>query len=163
MALRLSEPSGKKIFVATAEAGDEEMKVRIDRHRRERGEDWLTIEEPLDLASAVAQHAEGIVIVDCLGLWVSNLLLAGRNEEAIHNQVIQLIEAARARRDGLIFVTNEVGWGIVPDNELARRFRDVLGNVNQMFSGAADAVILMISALPVWLKGKGAQHEFPED
>jgi len=159
MALELSRDAGRKIFVATAQAGDTEMKLRIERHRKERGAEWITIEEPIDLRCLLKKYPDGLLVVDCLGLWVSNLLLAGQDEAAIRRDTIDLSAIAQARNDQSIFVTNEVGSGIVPDNELARRFRDALGSVNQMFADVADEVILMISGLPLWLKRKGVQDE----
>ena len=124
-------------FIATGEAGDDEMAERIERHRRARPQEWRTIEEPLRLAEAVASVPPGeTAIVDCLSLWVANVL-GSEDEGAV---------AAAAGRDGLtIAVTNEVGMGIVPDNALARTYRDTLGRVNAAWAHAADEAYLVVA------------------
>jgi adenosyl cobinamide kinase/adenosyl cobinamide phosphate guanylyltransferase len=130
------------VFIATAEALDDEMTERIERHRRERPAGWRTIEEPVELEQALGEVPAGATaIVDCLSLWVANVLDSGDVEEAAAS-------AARtaSARDGLtIAVTNEVGLGIVPDNALARRYRDVLGRVNATWAGAADEAYLVVA------------------
>jgi len=151
-ALELASFRGKKIFVATATASDEEMRQRIESHRKERSSDWFTIEQPIDVSRVVAENPENLMLIDCLTLWVSNLMMHGRNDEEIQKEVQQLCECLLARRDLTILITNEVGFGIVPDNELARRFRDLSGMMNQLFAAEADAVILMVSGLPMYLK-----------
>jgi adenosyl cobinamide kinase/adenosyl cobinamide phosphate guanylyltransferase len=130
------------VFVATGEAGDEEMAARIEQHRRERPAHWSTVEEPVELGRAVAEApGADVLVVDCLSLWVANVLERGAVEDAA-------AEAARlaAARPGLtIAVTNEVGLGIVPDNELARRYRDVLGRVNAIWAAAADEAYFVVA------------------
>jgi adenosyl cobinamide kinase/adenosyl cobinamide phosphate guanylyltransferase len=124
-------------FIATGEAGDDEMTERIEQHRRERPQAWRTVEEPVRLAEALAAVPPGeTAIVDCLSLWVANVL--GSEDEAA--------VAAAAARDGLtIAVTNEVGMGIVPDNALARTYRDALGRVNAAWARAADEAYLVVA------------------
>ena len=142
--------SGKTAHaLAAAEALDTEMEERICRHRAERGPRWRTLEAPLDLAGALTQVSAGeTAVVDCLTLWVSNLMHAGRD---IEMETASLI-AALAGRDVLL-VSNEVGLGIVPDNALARRFRDAAGRLNQQVAAAADQVVFVAAGLPLVLKG----------
>ena len=139
-ALSLARRSGGRLgYLATATAVDGEMRERIARHRAERGDAFATIEEAVDAPGALAQHAElDAIVVDCLTLWMSSLLARDASPDEILARVDDAIAAA-ARRDGAtIFVTNEVGMGIVPDNALARAFRDVSGFAHQRISDAAD-------------------------
>jgi len=137
-------------FVATAEAGDAEMTERIAVHRSGRGKNWQTVEAPHDLSAAlVAVAADTPVLVDCLTLWLSNRLLAGADFEA---EIARLEAALASRRAPVVLVSNEVGSGIVPDNELARRFRDLQGRLNQRLAARADRVVLMVAGLPVVVK-----------
>ncbi|MFI5266230.1 MAG: bifunctional adenosylcobinamide kinase/adenosylcobinamide-phosphate guanylyltransferase [Chloroflexota bacterium] len=149
---RLAASSGKPVlFVATAEAGDQDMRQRIERHRAGRPALWQTIEEPLSVAVAIrAQgNAAPVVLLDCVTLLVSNLLLAGRPVQAEIEALVQWRNQSGAR---LIAVTNEVGLGIVPDNALARQYQDALGLANQTLAAAADEVILMVAGLAVAIK-----------
>ena len=148
-ALSLAEPYPQKLFVATAEARDEEMRARIEHHRAEREESWKTIEEPLDLARAMRIDPDAVAIVDCLTLWVSNAMEANLDIEAA---LEEFLAAARQRRAPVIAVTNEVGMGIVPLYESARRFRDLAGLTNQRVAAAADAVWLMACGIGLPLK-----------
>lgn len=138
-------------FIATAEALDDEMAQRIERHRAERAglTGWRTIEEPRDLEAAIERADTPAVIVDCLSLWVSNLMLDGRSEPDIIAAAGCIV--ARAGRT-VIAVSNEVGLGIVPDNALARAYRDVLGRVNQTVAAASSEAHLLVAGLPVRLK-----------
>jgi adenosyl cobinamide kinase/adenosyl cobinamide phosphate guanylyltransferase len=136
--------------IATAEALDDEMAARIARHKRERPDGWSVIEEPLDLIGAV-ERARGATIVDCLTLWVSNLLGYDLGEEEIVERTAAAAKACAARPEPTIVVSNEVGSGIVPMNPLARQFRDVLGRVNAMFADEADVVALMVAGRAVRL------------
>ncbi|HEY8692895.1 MAG TPA: bifunctional adenosylcobinamide kinase/adenosylcobinamide-phosphate guanylyltransferase [Chloroflexota bacterium] len=152
---RLAAGSGKPVlFVATAEARDEDMRQRIEEHRANRPAEWQTIEEPLSVAVAIragiggSQHTP-VVLLDCVTLLVSNLLLAGRPVQPEIEALVQWRNQSGAR---LIAVTNEVGLGIVPDNALARQYRDALGLANQMLAAAADQVILMVAGLAVAIK-----------
>ena len=155
-ALRLAEErlgDGKGCFIATAQALDNEMTERIARHREERSAKWITIEEPYQLDDALLQAAEfTVVLIDCLTLFVSNWLL--RPENAREQTMQTIVERLIARVDSqtVICVSNEVGLGIVPDNPLARTFRDLLGRVNQQFAAAADEVYLVVAGLPLKLK-----------
>ena len=153
---RAVEMGGRRLYVATAEAKDEEMAQRIAEHRQQRGNQWRTIEEPLELTQAllVERGKTDCALVDCLTLWISNLLIR-RDEEYVSEKVEELIEKLPELNFHLVFVTNEVGWGIVPDNPLARKFRDLAGWTNQRIAQAANEVILMVSGMPMIAK-KGA-------
>ena len=138
------------IYIATAQAFDEEMENRIRLHQQRRGDEWRTISEPLAIANMLASlDGQGACLVDCLTLWLSNLIFA---EEDISKATSSLIEAIAARRDPVILVTNEVGGGIVPENALARRFRDEAGRLNQIVAEAVDEVYTCISGIPLKLK-----------
>ena len=136
------------LYIATAEAGDDEMRERIARHREERGPAWKTIEAPMDPAAALP--ASGVVVLDCLTLWISNLMLAGRDDAAIYAAAADLAE--KSTRCTTYAVTNEVGLGIVPEHPLARRFRDLAGRVNQTFAAAATEVWLLVCGQPLRIK-----------
>lgn len=140
-------------YIATAEALDEEMRQRIAEHRARRGKDWRTLEAPLDLADALAQAGERPILVDCLTLWLSNLMLRGHDIDAATRG---LDAALDARWAPTVLVANEVGLGIVPDNALARRFRDAAGHLNQHLAQAASSVVFMVAGLPVMVKKEGA-------
>ncbi len=149
-ALQMAEAAGRGlVMIATAEALDDEMADRIARHRAERGPAWRTLEAPLDLTGALAETQPGdAVVVDCLTLWVSNLMHAGLEVERAGEALI----AALAGRE-VILISNEVGLGIVPANALARRFRDEAGRLNQRIAAAADKVVFIAAGLPLVLKG----------
>jgi adenosyl cobinamide kinase/adenosyl cobinamide phosphate guanylyltransferase len=144
-AVRLASSSGRPVtFIATAEAGDKEMAARIASHRVERPAAWETIEAPIDLLGAVSSvDFERYLVVDCLTLWVSNLLEAGRSSGEILAQASQAATALGERH--AVVVSNEVGLGIVPANDLARRYRDDLGNVNAIFAAAAAKSLLIVA------------------
>lgn len=141
------------VYVATAIAGDEEMSARIAEHRSRRDPRWKTIEAPDRLEQALrAEAGEGVaVLVDCLTLWLSNLILA-RDDIEVRSR--RLIEAAKTAAGLRVLVANEVGLGLVPDNPLGRRFRDAQGRLNQAVAAAADIVVFMAAGLPLMLKGK---------
>lgn len=144
-----------KCFLATAQALDMEMKFRIQNHQKERGDHFRTIEEPIYLARAVekAQKEFHLLLVDCLTLWVNNLLfhLDGRPEE-IEREIEALIQVVRLKDARMIFVTNEVGLGVIPDKASARRYIDLLGKVNQELAALSDEVIFMVSGIPNFIK-----------
>lgn len=150
--------SGKGVcFIATAQAFDEDMSVRIARHRRERPSHWRTIEEPYQLDEALRLTNEAdLVIVDCLTLFVSNWLLKEADEQRCELLVRQItddfLRVAQSRQQTIICVSNEVGLGVVPETRLGRIFRDVLGRVNQDFSAAVDEVYLLVAGLKLQLK-----------
>jgi len=146
----------EKVFVATAEALDGEMTRRIQKHQEERGPDWTTIEEPVALPEKLASLGEEhhVALVDCLTLWISNLLVAGEKEPEILSRADALAAAIQGMRQSVIVVSNEVGSGIVPDNPMARTFRDLSGTINQKMAACADLVIFMVAGLPQVIKGK---------
>ncbi len=137
-------------FVATAEPGDEEMRTRIAAHRARRGSSWQTVEAPHELAEAVVLAQPAPVLVDCLTLWLSNLMLAAVNIEAEIARLERALEAATAP---VVLVSNEVGSGIVPEHPLGRIFRDQQGTLNQRIAARADRVVLMVAGLPLAVKG----------
>lgn len=145
-ALRLAAAAGARVaMIATAEARDAEMLERIAAHRRERPAEWRTVEEPLDLAGALRGLAnDEFAIVDCLSLWVSNLL-ADSDAAAIETLAAEAAALAAGHAGGCVAVTNEVGMGIVPVNELARSYRDVLGRVNAIWAAAADEALFTVA------------------
>jgi adenosylcobinamide kinase/adenosylcobinamide-phosphate guanylyltransferase len=146
--------AGPRAFVATLEPLDDEMRARAEAHRMERGAGWETVLEPLDLAGRIGGLAgtHAVVVVDCLTLWLSNVMLAGRDPEAETGRLVRAVEAMGGGGADLLMVTNEVGMGIVPENELARRFRDNAGALNRRLAAVADEVILMVAGLPVSVK-----------
>ena len=144
LALRLAEDHGRPVvFIATGEAGDEEMTERIARHRADRPSEWLTVEEPLRLRESLeAVPAESCVIVDCLSLWVANLLERGNDVE---DAATAAANVAADRASPTIAVSNEVGMGVVPATPLGRTYRDVLGRVNAIWAEAADESYLVVA------------------
>lgn len=138
------------LMIATAEAFDEEMRDRIDRHRTERGDGWRTLEAPLELAAAVRDlRADDIAVVDCLTLWLSNQMLADRDVSAAVNELALAFSACPA---ALWVVSNEVGWSLVPDNALGRRFRDEAGRLNQRIASIADSACLIVAGMKLDLQ-----------
>lgn len=160
--VRLRRTGGRVLFIATAEAGDDEMRRRIAHHRASRPADWTTLEVPRDLARAIAASNDyDVAIVDCLGVWVSNLLAdadpsPADAEAAILEAASQLLAAYEAAAASLILVSQEVGMGLVPPYPLGRAFRDVLGRVNQRLAARADRVYLTVSGLALEMKSLGA-------
>ncbi|MCX7644548.1 MAG: bifunctional adenosylcobinamide kinase/adenosylcobinamide-phosphate guanylyltransferase [Rhodobacteraceae bacterium] len=141
---------GPRSYIATAEPGDAEMAARIARHRADRaGGGWVTLEAPHDLAGALAA-ARGVVLIDCLTLWLSNRMLAGADPEA---EAGALLAVLAAHPGPVVAVSNEVGWSIVPENALARAFRDAQGRLNQALAAEAGLVVAAIAGLPLALKG----------
>lgn len=148
----LAEASGLvPLFLATGEAGDGEMDARIARHRAERGAQWLLREEPLHLAAALADAAQPgrIILIDCATLWLSNLMQANADIEAA---TVALGVALGAAPCPVVIVSNEVGQGIVPENALARRFRDAQGRLNQHLAAQGRRVVLVVAGLPLQIK-----------
>jgi adenosylcobinamide kinase / adenosylcobinamide-phosphate guanylyltransferase len=137
---------GPVTLIATGEAGDEEMAERIARHRAERPASWRALEEPLDLAGALARVEDGAaVVVDCLSLWVANLLGRGVADADVEELARGAAAQASARAALTVAVSNEVGLGVVPDTPLGRRYRDVLGRVNATWAAAADEALLVVA------------------
>ena len=143
---------GDLIFIATAQAFDDEMTDRITRHQADRGPRWRTVEVPLDLAKAVRAEAlpGRVLLIDCLTLWASNLMFNEREIDEAIRDLIAALEVSKAA--AVIFVANEVGLGIVPDNALARRFRDVAGSINQAVAKASTEAYFLAAGLPLRLK-----------
>jgi adenosyl cobinamide kinase/adenosyl cobinamide phosphate guanylyltransferase len=141
---------GPVTVVVTAEAGDAEMAERIRRHRAQRPADWQTVEEPLDLEAALALAPErALVVLDCLTLWVSNLLEQDLTDEQVGRRARSAAAAAAARSAPTVVVSNEVGAGIVPADALSRRYRDLLGQVNAAWAAAADQALLLVAGRAV--------------
>lgn len=144
--LSLGSPA---VYIATAQAFDAEMEERIALHRARRGEEWQTHAEPIDLCGALARTPGTPRLVDCLTLWLTNLILAERDWQA---EAARLVETLGAQASPVVLVTNEIGAGIVPENLMARTFRDAAGLLNQQVAQAADEVILAVCGLPVKVK-----------
>ena len=146
-------PAPKKAYIATAQALDDEMKERIEKHKKERPSDWITFEEPVNIAALIKdiQGKYDIILLDCLTLWFSNLMI---NNFDINKEIENLINALRLTPNAsrLFIVSNEVGMGIVPENELSRRFRDLAGYLNQKVAEIADEVYLVTAGIPIKIK-----------
>ncbi|MEL7022603.1 MAG: bifunctional adenosylcobinamide kinase/adenosylcobinamide-phosphate guanylyltransferase [Pseudomonadota bacterium] len=143
--------SAQRVFIATAEALDDEMANRIARHQRDRGTGWRTIEAPLDLTHALQEAAVtgGVILIDCLTLWLSNMMHRERDVDAA---IAELVNTLREPAE-LILVSNEVGLGLVPETPLGRTFRDHQGRLNQAIAAASDRVEFVAAGLPLALKG----------
>ncbi len=147
----LVETHSPRIYLATAEAGDGEMAARIAEHQKRRGPGWQTVEEPLDLTGALNAHSQPQqpVLVDCLTLWLSNVMAAAGDADA---ETQALVDCLGALPGPVVLVSNEVGMGIVPDNALARSYMDHAGRMNQRLAASAQRVVLMSAGLPQILK-----------
>ena len=149
-----------KIYLATCVPADREMKKRVKRHQDDRGPGWKTIEEPVlihETIDRVCAQAT-VILVDCLTLWTSNLLFNGKDETGIMAAAERLVDALNRSTCPVILVSNEVGYGIVPENSLARQFRDIAGLVNQRVARAVDKVIVSMAGIPVQIKPGGPLH-----
>lgn len=162
-AQRLAEAlGGRHVYVATCPVTDEEMRIRISRHQHDRRQHaWETIEEQTDLVGAILRAGvEAVVLVDCLTLWVNNVMYeadkrgAAIREDEIERLSGEVLDACRRHGGTVVFVTNEVGMGIVPDNETSRRYRDLVGRCNQVIAVGADEVTLVACGIPLTLKGE---------
>lgn len=144
--------SASRLYIATGQAWDDEMRDRISAHKTRRGEGWETVEAPLDLARALLDHArpDRPILVDCLTLWVTNLMLG---EHEIARAFKGLAAALSGLKGPVVFVSNEVGLGIVPDNPMARAFRDHAGRLHQSIASLADEVYFVAAGLPLKMKG----------
>jgi len=142
----------RRLYVATAEAKDDEMAHRIAAHQKRRGSAWTTVEEPVQLAETLLAGGgrTDCALVDCLTLWLSNLIL--RDDESVEEKIENLVQTLPRLDFSVVFVTNEVGAGIVPDNPLARRFRDLAGWTNQRLAALAHEVVLMVAGIPMIIK-----------
>ena len=145
---------GALTFVATAEGRDAEMQARIAQHQADRGEAWRLVEAPLDLESVLGGVGDGeVVLVDCLTLWLSNSMLL-EDGDGHARRTEALLAAIKVVQGDVWLVSNEVGWGVVPDNALARRYRDEAGRLHQAIAAMANAVVLVVAGLPLVLKGE---------
>jgi len=151
-AQQLGQQAERVVFVATARAGDDEMRRKIDLHRSSRPQHWQTVEEPLALAETIAHHGPAcdLLIIDCLTFFAANLLEAGSDEPA---SIDALCSALQSPPCSVVLVSNEVGMGVVPEYATGRRFRDLLGEMNQRVARVASEVLLLVAGLPLVLKG----------
>ena len=142
----------ERLYIATCQAFDDEMSNRIDKHKQQRGDNWTTIEEPFQLADCLTreQDKSRFILVDCLTLWLTNHLLAENN---INQEISNLCDALQTANGDIVLVANEVGLGIVPENQLARQFRDHAGICNQRVAEVADRVVFIAAGLPLVMKG----------
>ncbi|MFP4258224.1 MAG: bifunctional adenosylcobinamide kinase/adenosylcobinamide-phosphate guanylyltransferase [Desulfovermiculus sp.] len=156
-ALELAEQSGLaiKVFLATCQAHDVEMQDRISRHQQERGAEWITVEEPLHVPDVLQRKngASTLILLDCLTLWVSNLMMHNADDTWVQAQFVRLDEALQGSSGPVVVVSNEVGLGVVPDNPMARRFRDLVGWLNQQVAARANRVVWMVAGVPLQVKG----------
>ena len=154
-ALQLAESMGpRRTFMATCVPHDEEMQTRVDQHQQVRSNTWNTLEVPLHLAEAIADHGPStdVILVDCLTLWLSNLLMQTPKSAQIRQQIEDLAKAVKSAPCAVVLVSNEVGAGIVPEYRLARRYRDLAGWANQAMAAACDRVIWTVAGIPVTIK-----------
>ncbi len=152
-ALALGESlGGHLVFIATAQRFDDEMIARIDRHQAERGDDWSTIETQVEIGSVIQSHndAAATVVVDCLTLWLNNLMLCDHDLDVAFAALFGYV---RDFRGNLIFVSNELGMGLTPNTPLGRRFRDAHGRMNRLAAEVCDQVLLMVAGIPLTIKG----------
>lgn len=153
LCLASTHEGAEKVYVATALSLDSEMSARIEAHRGERGEEWATVEEPVDVVGVVGGAGPGkVMVIDCLTLWLTNLIHAGLNDGKIKEDISALAQACMASPSAVIAVSNEVGLGLVPDNALARRFRDLSGWMNQEMALNATEAWFVASGIPLRLK-----------
>jgi adenosylcobinamide kinase / adenosylcobinamide-phosphate guanylyltransferase len=160
-AQQLGERADTVIFVATAQAFDDEMRSKIAIHQQSRPQQWLTVEEPLALAQVISEQGAkcDVMIVDCLTIFASNLLEAtGEDRDLANRKVEDLCLALQSAQCDVVLVSNEVGSGVVPAYPLGRRFRDLLGEINQRVARVSDNVLLLVAGLPLVLKGKAESH-----
>jgi adenosylcobinamide kinase/adenosylcobinamide-phosphate guanylyltransferase len=159
-AVRIAKKIGKKVlFIATCVPRDEEMKARVRLHKRSRPAGWKVIEENKEIPARLADEKDKFeaVIIDCLGLYISNLLLRGMTQKKIEERIESMARALSNRKATAILVSNDVGSGIVPDNPMARRFRDLAGVANQMIARYADTVYFMQAGIPIKIKNQSAK------
>jgi len=146
--------SGHKIFIATCMPRDKEMEDRVLLHKKQRSRAWTTLEVPVHLPEEISKNSrkENVILVDCLTLWISNLMLENNDQENMDAHIRKLVRSLEEAPCPIILVSNEVGTGIVPENGLARRFRDIAGFTNQKVAACADTVIWMVAGIPVGVK-----------
>ncbi len=153
-ALKLADSHTRsRVFIATAEALDDEMRSRIEKHKAGRGEGWTTIEEPTEIIEVIAKNKEaGLILIDCVTLWLANLMERNLTDPEILKEVSWLVAAIKEVKGTVIIVSNELGHSLVPDNPLGRRFVDLAGSANQLIAGGADEVYFLTAGLPARLK-----------
>lgn len=147
----LSQGHRRRVYIATAEVTDAEMRGRIELHREQRGDQWMTVEAPLDLVGQLrgSDDAKTFILIDCITVWINNLMYHGKD---VTGEVARLCAVLAKTRGRIVIVSNEVGLGIVPDNKLARAFRDEAGRANQALAQVADEVVFIAAGLPLTLK-----------
>ena len=152
--LALAMAGDKKIFIATCVPRDDEMHLRVANHRKERGQSWKTVEAPLNLPQAILQNAlsGSVVLVDCLTLWINNLMMENEDIQYADDKIAEFISAVQTAEGPVVLVSNEVGTGIVPENKLARAYRDLVGSVNQAVARAVDRVEIVVAGIAVTIK-----------
>ena len=145
----------RKLYLATSEVLDEEMARRVENHKKARGPEWQTIEEPIDVIDKIRQYQDKVevILLDCITLWLSNLMMKGDSDSKIMDEISGLIDTVKRSPISSILVSNEVGLGIVPADPLGRRFRDLAGMANQRIAEVSDTVVFMVSGIPLFLKG----------
>jgi adenosylcobinamide kinase/adenosylcobinamide-phosphate guanylyltransferase len=160
-AQEMGERAGRVVFVATAQAGDDEMQAKVDRHRSGRPQQWKTVEEPLALAEVIAHHGPAcdLMIIDCLTFFAANLLDAKVDEQVAINALSLALQSPPC---SVVLVSNEVGSGVVPEYPSGRRFRDLLGEINQIIARVASNVLLLVAGLPLVLKGEVGPRGWPQ-
>jgi len=155
-ALTFAPTTGKKIFIATSEPFDDSMRIRIDNHKKEREHmGFSTVEEPIQIPEIIKSQEsnEVFLLIDCLTFWINNLMHYNMNETAMNKLFEELIEALRSTPSDIILITNETGWGNIPDNKLTRNYNDILGKINQRVAAVSERVVCMISGIPMTIKG----------
>ena len=148
-------PAKSKIYMATCVPQDDEMRQRVAKHQKERSQSWETVEVPLDLPQAILENSrkENVILVDCLTLWLSNLLMETDDQNKIEKTIDRLTAAIEKAPGTIVLVSNEIGTGIVPENKLARQYRDIIGLANQAVAKTAGKVIWTVAGIPVTVKG----------
>jgi adenosylcobinamide kinase/adenosylcobinamide-phosphate guanylyltransferase len=146
--------ANKKIFIATCVPQDDEMHLRVANHQKERDQSWKTVEAPIQLPETILQnaHTGSVVLVDCLTLWINNLMMEKDDIHYIDGKIVELIKAVQSAEGPVVLVSNEVGTGIVPENKPARVYRDLVGSVNQAVARAVDRVEMVVAGIPVTIK-----------
>ena len=148
-------PGSRKIYIATCVPQDDEMRQRVAKHQKERSRYWTTVEEPTNLPAVISERSRNadVILVDCMTLWVSNLLMENNDEEKLEETISQLTDTLAQAGCPIVLVSNEVGNGIVPENRLARQYRDLIGLANQAVAETAGKVVWMVAGIPVTVKG----------
>ena len=148
-------PGDRRMFIATCIPRDDEMQRRVKQHQQERGQDWLTVEAPIDLPEVIVEQSRraDLLLVDCLTLWISNIMLESEDVADKSGFIDDLVRALEKAGCPVVIVSNEVGSGIVPENKLARQYRDLVGSVNQAVARRADRVVWVVAGIPVTVKG----------